>query len=257
MSSKDSTKKTITVAFLLCLVCSIIVSGAAVMLKPAQIANKALDKKTNILAAAGISTEGADINTLFSQFTVKIVDLDKGQYNTTIDPASFDQRKSAKKPNLSDELSDDDDLAQINRRERFATIYLVEKEGHIEKIILPVHGYGLWSTLYGFLALEGDGNTVAGIGFYEHSETPGLGGEVDNPRWKATWVGKQIYNDQGQSSIKLVKTAVSESDPASVHKVDALSGATLTSVGVQNLFNFWLGNKGFGPFLANLRAGGV
>jgi Na+-transporting NADH:ubiquinone oxidoreductase subunit C len=257
MSSKDSTKKTITVAFLLCLVCSVVVSGAAVILKPKQVANKALDKKTNILAAAGMDTEGADINELFSQFTVKVVDLDKGQYNTTIDPASFDQRKSAKQPKLSDELSDDDDLAQINRRERFATIYLVEKEGQIEKIILPVHGYGLWSTLYGFLALEGDGNTVAGIGFYEHAETPGLGGEVDNPRWKANWIGKRIYNDEGQSSIKLVKTAVSESDPASVHKVDALSGATLTSVGVQNLFNFWMGNKGFGPFLTNLRAGGV
>ncbi len=257
MSSKESTKKTITVALLLCLVCSVIVSGAAVLLRPDQIANKALDKKSNILLAAGIETEGQDVNELFSQFTVKIVDLDQGVYDTSLDPNSFDQRKSAKDPKLSEELSDDEDLANINRRERYATIYLLEKEGEIEKIILPVHGYGLWSTLYGFLALEGDANTVAGMGFYEHAETPGLGGEVDNPRWKSSWIGKQIYNEEGKSSIKLVKTPIVESDPMSVHKIDSLSGATLTAVGVENLFNFWLGEKGFGPFLANLREGGV
>ena len=256
-SSNDSIKKTLTVAVLMCLVCSIVVSGAAVLLKPEQLANKALDRKTNILAAAGMNTEGKDIDELFSQFEVKIVDLDKGVYSSEHDPISFDQRKSAKNPKLSDELENADDLAKINRREKFATVYLLKKEGRLDRIILPVHGYGLWSTLYGFLALEGDANTVAGLGFYEHGETPGLGGEVDNPNWKKLWKGKQIFNEKGEPVVKLVKIPAAANDPSAVYKVDALSGATLTSNGVENLLNFWLGSKGFAPFLATLRKEGV
>ncbi|MCF7980834.1 MAG: Na(+)-translocating NADH-quinone reductase subunit C [Pseudomonadales bacterium] len=256
MSSNDSVQKTIKVALLLCLVCSIVVSGAAVLLKPVQQANKALDRKTNILAAAGIETKGQDIDALFHQFTPKVVDLDSGVYTTEINAETYDQRKAAKDPKLSDALSDDQDIASINRRERFATVYLLEKEGQLERVIIPVHGYGLWSTLYGFLALEGDANTVAGLGFYSHAETPGLGGEVDNPRWKAKWVGKQVLGQQGQVQIELVKS-VDPNDPEAKHKVDALSGATLTSNGVENLLHFWLGEKGFGPYLANLRAGDV
>lgn len=256
MSSNDTVKKTITVAFLLCLVCSVVVSGAAVILKPVQLANKALDRKTNILAAAGIETKGQDIDALFQQFTPKVVDLDAGVYTTAVDVETYDQRKAAKDPKLSDALSDDVDTASINRRERYATVYLLEKEGKLERIIIPVHGYGLWSTLYGFLALEGDGNTVAGLGFYSHAETPGLGGEVDNPRWKSQWVGKRVFDEQGQPQIELVKS-VDPKDPRAIYKVDGLSGATLTSNGVENLIRFWLGEKGFGSYLANLRAGEV
>lgn len=256
MSSNDTIQKTVTVAFLLCLVCSIIVSGAAVILKPTQLANKALDRKTNILAAAGIETEGQDIDALFSQFDARIVDLDKGVYTKELDADSYDQRKAAKDPNYSDALDDDIDIAGINRRERFATVYLLEKEGQLDRIIIPVHGYGLWSTLYGFLALEGDGNTVAGLGFYSHAETPGLGGEVDNPRWKSQWVGKRVFDAQGKPAVELVKS-VDPKDPKAIHRVDGLSGATLTSNGVENLLLFWLGEKGFGSYLANLRAGEV
>jgi len=256
MSSNDTVQKTVKVALLLCLVCSIVVSGAAVILKPVQQANKALDRKTNILAAAGIETKGQDIDALFHQFTPKVVDLDAGVYTSAVDAETYDQRKAAKNPKLSDALSDDVDIASINRRERYATVYLLKKEGKLERIIIPVHGYGLWSTLYGFLALEGDGKTVAGLGFYSHAETPGLGGEVDNPRWKSQWVGKRIFDEQGQTQIELVKS-VDPSDPRAVYKVDALSGATLTSNGVENLIRFWVGEKGFGSYLANLRAGEV
>ncbi len=253
----DTIQKTVTVALLLCLFCSVIVSGAAVLLRPAQLANKALDRKTNILAAAGIDTADKNIDELFSQFSIRVVDLETGLYNDEIDPQTFDQRKSAKNPAMSDELDNSTDIAGINRRERFASVYLLEKEGKLDRVIIPVHGYGLWSTLYGFLALEGDGNTVAGLGFYEHAETPGLGGEVDNPRWKGQWPGKQVFDAQGSVAIDLVKTRINPADPKAVHKVDSLSGATLTSRGVTNLLQFWLGDDGFGPYLANLRTGGV
>jgi Na+-transporting NADH:ubiquinone oxidoreductase subunit C len=124
-------------------------------------------------------------------------------------------------------------------------------------VVLPIHGYGLWGTLYGFLSLEGDGNTVIGLGFYEHKETPGLGAEVDNPKWKAIWPGKKVYDDQGEVAVQVVKGGVDKASDEAIHQVDGLSGATLTSRGVENLLRFWLGDEGFGPFLAKLRAGEV
>lgn len=256
-SNKDSIKSTITVALLLCLVCSIIVSGAAVLLKPMQQANKALDKKTNILVAAGIETEGQDVNVLFEQFTPKVIDLDTGRYVSDVDATTYDQRKASKDPKQSDALSGEDDIASINRRAKYATVYLLEKDGQLDRIILPVKGYALWSTLYGFLALEADGNTVAGLGFYEHAETPGLGGEIDNPRWKALWPGKKMFDANGTLAVDLIKGSVDPSNPKAIHQVDGLSGATLTTNGVENLLVFWLGENGFGPYLNNLRAGGA
>jgi Na+-transporting NADH:ubiquinone oxidoreductase subunit C len=255
VSSQDSTKKIVLVALSLCLVCSVIVSTAAVLLKPAQEANKSLDKKRNILQAAGMLQADLSIDEQFAQITAKVVDLRTGKYTDEVDPESFNQRKAAKDPSQSEKLSADADLAKISRREDYAIVYLVQTDsGDLDKIILPVHGYGLWSTLYGFLALEADGNTVAGMGFYEHAETPGLGGEVDNPRWKGVWPGKQVYRD-GEVSIGLIKGPVDTASPDADWQIDGLSGATLTARGVSNLMHFWLGEDGFQPFLSNLKKG--
>jgi Na+-transporting NADH:ubiquinone oxidoreductase subunit C len=238
-------------------VCSIIVSTAAVVLKPAQEANKSLDKKRNILEAAGMLDESRGVEEQFAQIATRVVDLRTGKYTDDIDPAGYDQRKAAKDPGQSEKLTPEQDIAKIARRENYAVVYLVQGEsGEVEKIILPIHGYGLWSTLYGFMALEADGNTVAGLGFYEHGETPGLGGEVDNPRWKALWPGKEVYKDD-DVALSLIKGSV---DPASVNaswQIDGLSGATLTARGVTNLVHFWLGENGFEPFLNNLKTGDV
>lgn len=258
MASNDTIKKTLVVAVALCIVCSLVVSSAAVLLKPAQVKNKALDRKSNILAAAGMLEPGqssAEIEEVYaSKITPRIVDLQQGTYTDKFDPKNFEQRKIAKDPNTSVELSDAEDQANISRRENYSIVYLVEKDGELDKIILPVHGYGLWSTLYGFLALESDLNTVAGFGFYEHGETPGLGGEVDNPKWKGLWPGKEIYKD-GEVAIKVVKGAVDPGASNVEHKVDGLSGATLTSNGVTNLVQFWMGEMGYKQFLANLKSG--
>jgi Na+-transporting NADH:ubiquinone oxidoreductase subunit C len=255
VSSNDSTAKTLIVAFSLSIVCAIFVSAAAVMLKPVQEVNKALDRKRSILAAAGMLQEGKSVEEQFAEVSTRVVDLRTGKFSDDVDALKYDQRKAAKDPSQSEKLSAEQDVAKISRRENYSLVYVVEDPaGDIEKIILPIHGYGLWSTLYGYIALESDGNTVSGLGFSEHGETPGLGGEVDNPRWKAHWPGKQVYRD-GEVAIGLIKGAV---DPASANapwQVDGLAGATLTARGVTNLVHFWLGENGFEPFLNNLNAG--
>ena len=254
MSNKDSIGKILGVALALCIVCSVIVSTAAVVLKPAQEANKSLDMKRNILQAAGMLEPGRSVEEQFARVEERFVNLETGQFTDEV-PKDYNQREASKDPALSEPVPGDEDIAKIGRQADVAQVYLVrDGNGDYNKIILPVHGYGLWSTLYGFLALESDGNTVAGLGFYDHGETPGLGGEVDNPRWKSQWPGKKVYRD-GEVELGLVKGSVDPSSPNSQWKVDGLSGATLTSRGVTNLIDYWMGDRGFAPFLENLRKG--
>lgn len=250
----DSISKTFGVALALCVVCAVVVSSAAVILRPTQEVNKLLDLKTNILASAGLLQEGVSIETQFEQISTRVVDLQTGRFTDAVDAASYDQRKASKDPAMSVALDPKQDPAKIKRRANYATVYLVEGEQGIEKIILPVKGYGLWSTLYGFLALEDDLQTVAGIGFYEHTETPGLGGEVDNPKWKAGWIGKQAYN-QGELVINVLKGKADMSRAGSESQIDGLAGATLTTRGVDNLVRYWLGDEGFRPLINYLKAG--
>ena len=256
MASQDSIQKTLTVALLLCFVCSVIVSAAAVILRPMQEANKDLDKKKNILLAAGLYQESVSIEEQFSVIQTRIVDLSTGLFvDVDVEAANaFDQRKAAKDPATSQALDGSTDIAKISRRENQAVVYIVESNSEFDKIILPVHGYGLWSTLYGFVALESDLNTIAGLGFYDHGETPGLGGEIDNPRWKAFWPGKQVYKE-GEVAIEVIKGSVMTGSANANYQVDGLSGATLTSRGVSNLLTFWMGKNGFQSFLSNLKSG--
>jgi len=192
---------------------------------------------------------------MFDTVTTKIVDLDSGKYTDAVDSATYDQRKASKDSALSDALSAENDLAKISTREKYAKIYLVETDSGLEKVILPVKGYGLWSTMYGFISLGNDLNTVAGITFYEHGETPGLGGEIDNPKWKGLWQGKKVYGDEANVELTVIKGTVNDATPQPEYKIDGLSGATLTSKGVDNLVKFWMGSMGYAKFLSNLKEG--
>jgi len=250
----DSISKTFGVALALCIICAVVVSSAAVILRQTQEINKLIDLKTNILASAGLLQEGVSIETQFEQITPRVVDLSTGRFTDAIDAATYDQRKASKDPALSMALDPKQDPAKIKRRVNYATVYMVEGEQGIEKIILPIKGYGLWSTLYGFIALESDLETVAGIGFYEHTETPGLGGEVDNPKWKSSWIGKQAYN-QGELAITVLKGKADMSRAGSESQIDGLAGATLTTRGVDNLVRYWLGDQGFRPLINSLKTG--
>ena len=245
----DGIVKTVIVATALCFVCSMVVSFAAVNLKSIQEVNKAIDKQKNILQVAGVYHEGIDVNKTFSSFQPLVVDLNIGKFTDKFDPSIFDDKKAAQDPLLS--VSLENDPASIGRRTNYATIYLLKKDdGSLDKVILPIHGYGLWSTLYGFIALEDNLNDIFGLQFYQHAETPGLGAEVDNPKWKAQWKGKKLNNENGELMIQVAKTQKYKE-----HHIDALAGATLTSNGVDNLVKFWMGKDGFKKFLNNLKNG--
>ncbi|MEO0632959.1 MAG: Na(+)-translocating NADH-quinone reductase subunit C [Pseudomonadota bacterium] len=251
--SPDSVPKTIFVAVAVCLVASMVVSAAAVALRPLQSVNALKDKQINILQVAGIYEPGVDVLDAFSAFEPRVLDLNTGTFTDQFDPANFDDRAAADDPATSVAL--EDDPAGIGRQSMYVTVYLLRDDaGDVDKVILPIHGYGLWSTLYGFIALEENGNDIFGLQFYEHAETPGLGAEVDNPRWKAQWSGKRLEDDSGELQITVAKTAPPAGDE---FHIDALAGATLTSVGVDNLVKFWMGERGYGPFLDNLKAGNV
>lgn len=264
--SNDSVAKTLFVAVVLCLVCSIIVAGSAVLLKPAQTDNRLLDKQKNILTAAGLLNSNESVKDAFKKIETRLVNVSEGRFATAEELATlgvtdaevYDPRKAAKIKGGNVAIAPDKDIASIKVRAKFYPVYLLrDGAGKLDKIILPMHGYGLWSTLYGFIALGHDLNTVTGLTFYEHAETPGLGGEVDNPKWKDLWPGKKIYDEQSTVAITLIKGTVDKSKPESVHQVDGLAGASLTSRGVSNLTRFWLGKEGFGPFLSTLGKEGV
>ena len=265
----DSLEKTIAIAVSLCLVCAVLVSFAAVALKPLQVDNKAADMKKNILDVAGLLEEGADINAAFSEkIESKLVDLETGDYVDGINADEYDQRKAAKDPAQSILIPKYKDIAHIRVKAKYAKVFLVKEGGEVKSIILPINGYGLWSTLYGFLSLEADGQTVQSINFYDQQETPGLGGEVVNPNWRALWKGKKVYAetdqpaldkgmigeaDIGEPALSLIKGTVDTTKPGSQYQVDGLAGATLTSTGVTNLVRYWTSNEGFAPYLKKVR----
>jgi Na+-transporting NADH:ubiquinone oxidoreductase subunit C len=253
MNNNDTIKKTLIVAVSLCLVCSALISFSAVELRDLQEANKTLDKQSKILSAAGLLDELTDITEQFKSIDARIVDLNTGLFDTSIKLADYDEGSFSRNPSTSIELSSENDVALIKRRENFQTIYLHYEQNGLNAIILPVRGYGLWGTMKGYLALEPDLQTIIGLEFFDHIETPGLGGEIVNPRWKAIWKGKEIFSESGEVLISVIKGSVDKSSENSKYQVDGLSGATITSNGVTNLLSFWLGDMGYGPLISQLK----
>ena len=245
-SNNESIGKTLGVVVGLCLVCAVVVSLAAVQLRPLQQANKTQDVQRNILAAAGFADVKNVSETFNANIEARVVDMKTGEFVDT-DPNSFDFEMTKFDAKRSIKLDKQDDKAGVQRMTTESPVYFAKNDsGKVETIILPVQGYGLWGIMYGFLALDTDTKTVKAINFYKHNETPGLGGEIQNPKWTAQWEDKQL-------PVDIVKGTAGNN----VHKVDGLSGATLTSVGVDNTFKFWTSEKAFGPFLAKVRKGAL
>lgn len=246
-TNNESMGKTLGVVVGLCLVCAIVVSFASVQLRPMQQANKNEDIQRNILAVAGFD-KVKNVSEVFEQnIEPRVVSLETGEFVEDVEATSFDFEATKYDAKRSKKLSKEEDKAGIQRMTHNSPVYFAKDEqGAVETIILPIQGYGLWGVMYGFLALEADGETIKSINFYKHNETPGLGAEIQNPKWTAKWDGKEL-------PIDVVKGSAGDSE----HKIDGLSGATLTSNGVDHTVDFWTSDKAFGPFLANVRKGAL
>ncbi len=245
---------TIKFSAIVCIVCSLLVSSAAVGLQGLQKRNAVLDKRKNVLMAIGEVKPGESISAeevekKFEHIEPLVIDLNTGE-ETDIDPTTFDQQKAMKDPETSKKAPQNP--AQVRRIPNHGLVYKVMDGDKVDMLVLPIEGKGLWSTLYGFLALDADTTTIEGITYYQHGETPGLGGEVDNPKWKSLWPGRQAYGDNWEPQIQVIKGQAGPPEQTP-HKVDGLSGATITSRGVTHMLRFWLGENGYGPYLEKFR----
>ena len=224
-------------------------------LRPRQEANKLRQMQKDVLQVAGLYEEGAQVSDLFQKVDMRIVDLETGQFvdAANVDRDAYDPKVAPKEPDYSIVIPPEQDLAGLKRREKLSAVYLVQSPtGELQQVILPVRGKGLWSTMYGFVSLESDFYTVRGITFYEHGETPGLGGEIESPKFKRQWQGKVVRDEDGSPRIEAVRGNVDPQDPDAKHKIDAIAGATITTRGVTDMIRYWLGPNGFGPFLERM-----
>jgi Na+-transporting NADH:ubiquinone oxidoreductase subunit C len=253
-STRDSISSTLLVAVTLSLVCSVLVSGTAVLLKPQQLKNETNYRQRIILDVAGLAAAdhaGADA---FERIEARMVELASGDYVEQPSVDGFDAITAANDGALGIAIPPELDIASIHRRSRYAPVYLVRDGDAIEQFILPVYGSGLWSTMYGYLALDSDANTVLGLRFYQHAETPGLGDQIDKPAWRAQWSGKKLFGGDGEARLEVIRGTVADQSPESNYQVDGLAGATLTGRGVTTLIHYWVGDHGFGPYLEKIRS---
>jgi Na+-transporting NADH:ubiquinone oxidoreductase subunit C len=253
---RDSPAYIIGFAAVVCLVCALPIAGAAVMLRPRQEQNQRIDRLEKVLAVAGLAERDEDLSAeeverRFNEFVMpRAVNLQTGEPVDSIDTRTYDQRRAARDQALS--RAAPENAARVFRVPLVGVAYEVVQNDQLQAIILPIQGYGLWSTMYGYLALEPDARTVSGITFYEHGETAGLGGEIENPRWQARWIGRLATDEAGAVQLEVIKGSAGPpaSDP---YRVDGLSGATITGRGVSATVDFWLGENAFGPYLERMR----
>jgi Na+-transporting NADH:ubiquinone oxidoreductase subunit C len=249
-----SPAKTLIVALLVALVCAVVVSVTAVTLRPLQQANLAAERQARMqqMLAGLPGLEDLISGTGGGSLDVVLVDLDTGAPVENVDPATFDERAAAADPATSQEIPEEADIAKLGRRANMAPVYVLRRDGKLALLILPVDGAGYESHLYGYLAIEGDLNTIAALTFYEQGETPGIGARITDPDWEALWPGTEIADAEGNVRVEVVRGRATEP-----YQVAAITGATRTSTGVSNLLQFWLGPDGFGPFLERLKSGDI
>jgi len=261
--NNDSPVKAFLVILVTALLCSSLVSAAVVILRPIQLNNKMLERGRNVIKLTGLVENGVvpgdeEMLEMYRDMDVRIVDIDQGIFNNDLDPLSFDPRRAVNDPELGIDIPADQDLASLGRRSRYSTVYMVLKEdGELDRIILPVHGTGMWSTMYGYVALESDLNTIAAATFYEQNETPGLGDQIMRPEWQAKWTGRRIYDEVGDMRFAVNHGKVEPGSSTWLYEVDALTGATVTADAVTAMMQYWFGPHGYRNFLDELREQGV
>jgi len=256
--AKDSPIRALLTVLVTAVVCSFFVSASVVVLRPIQLNNKLLERSGNVLALSGLLPAGGEVKDealldLFKGLDARVVNIDGAGLDSEFDPYTFDGRKAATDPELSVAVPSGEDVASLGRRSRYQTIYLVWKDGELNRVILPIRGAGMWSMLYGYIALESDFNTIAGVMFYEQNETPGLGDQIAKPHWQAKWVGKKLYEDTDDVLFHVAEGPVAAGASGAEYQVDALTGATITANAVTAVVHYWFGPNGYGPLLKRMR----
>jgi Na+-transporting NADH:ubiquinone oxidoreductase subunit C len=252
---QESPLRSLTVLLVVALICSVLVSISAVVLRPIQAENERIERYRHIVALTGLidgEMDAAAVEAVVDALDVRVVNLDTGEFVPDLSPEDVDARHASSDPALSVAIPAEADSARIGRRSRYEVIFLVWDSGELERVILPVHGQGMWSTLYGLVALEADLNTIAAVTFYEQEETAGLGDQIESPGWQARWTGRRLFGRGGEFRFQVASGAVADDSPAAAHQVDGLSGATITGNAVTALMRFWFGPLGYGPLLERL-----
>jgi Na+-transporting NADH:ubiquinone oxidoreductase subunit C len=238
--------------------CSSIVSATVVLLRPVQLNNQLLEQSRNILALTGLIPAGEvpeedELLHLFKGLDRRIVNIDDGVFAPEMDVDSFNQRRAVNDPDTGIRIPPELDRANMGRRSRFAPVYIVWENGELERIILPVRGSGMWSMIYGYIALESDFKQIAGMSFYEQNETPGLGDQIIHAHWLEQWAGRRVYDEQGNLRFSVAPGLVQPGSSLADYQVDALTGATVTGNAVTGLIHYWFGPHGYQDFLIQLR----
>lgn len=199
------------------LVVAAVLSFTALQLKPRQAKNKEIEKKQDILKAVGVASTPADAEKLYDKFIVKALVVNAEGSITSED------KDEAFKVDLKKE-------AKVDLVKRQLPVFVFNKEGIGQKMILPVRGKGMWGPIWGYISMEQDGKTIYGATFDHQGETPGLGAEISKAEFQKPFTGKQIFDEIGKfTSLVLVK-GTAKGHP---HQFDAVSGGTVTSKGLE------------------------
>ncbi len=252
--SNDDPIKIFGVAIGVALICSLLVSGVTAYLRPIQEANLAAERNARMGAMLDavpglrdvIAESGAD------GLQTRMVDLDTGQFVPDANVSAFDYDTAASSEELAVSIPADRDLARLRTRPAQIPVNIVERDGELLLLVLPMRGRGYQSTIIALMALESDLRTVAALRILEQGETAGLGARIETPEWQEGWTGKQVADSNGTIVIDVVRGGAK-----TAFEVDGISGATITSTGVANTVRYWLGDHGFGPLIERLRAEGA
>jgi len=233
-TGEESAGRTMLVAVGVALFCSAMVTVAVHLLRPVQAAYAAVERNRAIVEAAGLASADASDDTVVSDFLsldAEVIELGTGAVVEGVDGYSFDHWAAG-----GDTVPPE------------VPIYLRHESGRLVRVVLPVDGRGMWSTIHAYLALEADLNTVAAFVVYEHGETPGIGDRIQNPQWLSLWPGKRLRNAGGD----LIFDVSDDPSVPAEYRVDTITGATVSSRAVGRLVRAWLGEDGYARALTAL-----
>ncbi|HEY5665134.1 MAG TPA: NADH:ubiquinone reductase (Na(+)-transporting) subunit C [Gammaproteobacteria bacterium] len=255
MSERESVARTLGVATGVAVFCSLFVSSAVLWLRPIQLAYASIERNRAIVEAAGLVEPGVELDERaivdrFLDLETRIVDLDAGAFSDPVSPTTYDFRAAIDDPDQTRPIPDELDIANLGRRPVYLPVYLLRDGAGIELIVLPIYGPGMWAMIHGFISIRADFTTIAGVTFYEHGETPGIGDRFLDPAWLAQWQGRRAYDDTRRLVFRI---GADGATPAANGAIDAITGATITTSAIEDLVQYWLGDNGFGPFLATQR----